>query len=96
MKLTGALLGALVLLCVFAALSFYKNGETISTMSGEVQKCEVLGGGEVEPLFHATIKTEHGRYVIASLSNCSPGDEVIVSIKRGALYLNTVYAADKI
>ena len=64
-------------------------------MKGEVQRCEVLGGVKIESFSHATIRAENGSYVIASLENCSPGKKVKVLIKRGALYFNTVYAAEK-
>ena len=64
-------------------------------MKGEVQRCEILGGSKVEPLTHATIKSENGSYIIASLNGCDPGIAVIIIIKRGALYFNTVYTAEK-
>lgn len=87
--------GVFLILCFFAILSFAKNGEILGTMTGEVQKCEVLGEAKMGSLTHATIKSETGSYIIASLVSCSPGAEVTIVIKRGALYFNTVYAAEK-
>ena len=66
----------------------------MQVMKGEVQRCEVLGGGDAESMTHATIRAENGSYLIASLMHCSPGMTVKVFIKRGALYFNTVYAAE--
>ncbi len=101
----GLLVSAiLLLLCFFAALSFFKSGEVIKTMAGKVQRCEVLGGGKVKSLsnteshaiFHATIKAKNGSYIIANLEDCRSGMDVNILIKRGALYFNTLYAAEKI
>ena len=88
--------GTLLLLGFFAILSFNKNGEVLSVMSGEVQRCETLGGSQTESMSHATIKTDNGSYIIARLGSCSPGVKVSVLIRRGALYFNTVYAAEKL
>lgn len=82
----------LALLCLFTALSFTKSGEVLAVMTGDVQKCEFLGGGTAEKLPHATIKSKNGSYIIASLRDCSPGAEVNIFIKRGALFFNTIYA----
>ena len=94
LKLRWAILGALLLLSLFATLSFTKNGETLATLKGEVTICAVLSGATTEPIFHATIKDEKGNYVIASLKHCKPKAEVTILIQRGAVYFNTVYAAD--
>lgn len=94
MNIRSVLLVALVLLCCYAALSFYKSGETLKTMTGKVEKCEVLGGA-ADSMFHATIKSASGSYIIANLRNCRPGSDVTILIKRGALYFNTVYAAEQ-
>lgn len=94
LKLRWAILGTLLLLCFFAALSFNKSGETLATLKGEVTKCAVLSGATTQPIFHATIKDEKGNYVIASLKHCKPQAEVTILIKRGAVYFNTVYAAE--
>jgi hypothetical protein len=88
------ILGALALLCLFAALSFTKSGEVLEVMTGDVQKCEVLGGGTVKTLSHATIKSNNGSYIISSLRDCNPGAEVNIFIKRGALFFNTIYTAE--
>ena len=94
-KLGLWLSGVFLILCFFAILSFAKNGEVLRTMRGEVQKCEALGEGKMGSLTHATIKSETGSYIIASLIGCRPGAEVTIVIKRGALYFNIVYAAEK-
>ena len=88
------IVGVLTLLCLFAALCFMKNGEVLEVMTGDVQKCEILGGSAVAQLAHATIKSENGVYVISSLRDCNPGAEVNILIKRGALFFNTIYAAE--
>ena len=88
------ILVTLALLCLFAALSFTKSGEVLAVMAGDVQKCEVLGGGTAEKLSHATIKSKNGSYIISSLRDCRPGAEVNIFIKRGALFFNTIYTAD--
>lgn len=93
-SLRHVLTGALLLLCFYAMLSFYKSGEVLSTMAGKVQRCEVLGGAS-ESRYHATIQAENGSYLIASLKSCSQGMEVRILIKRGALYFNTLYAAEE-
>lgn len=88
--------GAALLLIAFTALSMSKRGETLQELSGEVKKCSVLGGGNNKAqLSHATIKVDDGRYIIASLKNCSPNRKVTVLIKRGELFFNTVYAAEE-
>ena len=84
----------LLLLSCFALLSFNKNGEVLTSMTGEVQNCSALSGGNGNALAHATIKTQQGNYIIAALNNCKAGTTVTVFIKRGALYFNTVYAAE--
>ena len=94
-KLRLWLSGVFLILCVFAILSFVKSGEVLRTMRGEVQNCEVLGEEKMGSLSHATIKSDAGNYIIASLTDCSPGAEVTILIKRGALYFNIVYAAEK-
>lgn len=63
-------------------------------MGGEVKKCDILGEDNMQSLTHATIRSETGSYIIASLNDCSPGAEVTIVVKRGALYFNTVYAAE--
>lgn len=90
------IVGVLALLCLFAALSFTNSGEVLQVMSGDVQKCEVLGGSAVEKISHATIKSEDGSYIISSLRHCKPGATVNIFIKRGALFFNTLYAAENI
>ena len=93
MKTQWLITSLLLLLGFFALLSFNKNGEILKRMAGQVQKCNALSGGNANALSHATIKTEQGNYIIATLNNCTSGAEVTVLIKRGALYFNTVYAA---
>ena len=94
MKIQWLITSILLLLSFFAFLSFNKNGEIIKSMGGEVQKCTALSGGKPNPLSHATIKTRQGNYIIAALDNCKAGSTVTILIKRGALYFNTVYAAE--
>jgi hypothetical protein len=84
------LLGSYVALCVSG------SGETLKVISGFVERCEILGGNSAELFSHATIKTEAGGYIISSLSDCVPGAEVNISIKRGILYFNTIYTAEKV
>jgi len=88
------ILGALAPLCLFAVLCFTKRGDVLEVMQGDVQKCEVLGGGAAGKLSHATIKSKNGSYIISSLRDCNPGAEVNIMIKRGALFFNTIYAAE--
>ena len=93
MKIQWLITSLFLLLGFFALLSFNKNGEILKSMAGQVQKCGALSGGNANALSHATIKTEQGNYIIATLNNCTPDSKVTVLIKRGALYFNTVYAA---
>lgn len=84
--------GIFLLLGFYATLSYRSSGEVLRTMSGTVERCEQLGGAA--KLHHATLKAENGTYIIASLAECRPGMKVSILIKRGALYFNTVYAAE--
>ena len=93
MKLRLALLATALLIAAYAALSFYKSGEVLGSVAGRVERCERLGGA-AQNLFHATIKAEDGRYMIAKLPGCQPGAEVTILLKRGALFFNTVFAAE--
>ena len=88
------LLGAIVVVVFFAILSYTSKGEVLNRMKGEVQKCEVLGEESMGSLVHATIRSEQGNYIIANLDECSPGMEVNIIVKRGALYFNTVFATE--
>lgn len=94
-KLGVQILSVLLFLGLYASLSYYNSGEILVTMKGEVQSCEVLGGSRMKSITHATMKSDSGSYIIASLEKCSPGTEVTILIKRGALYFNTVYAAER-
>jgi len=84
----------LLLLCGFALLSFSHSGEILKTGEGTVYQCAQLSGANTTSLFHATIEDKSGAFIIASLKDCKPGAKVTVLIKRGALYFNTVYAAE--
>lgn len=84
---------AVLVVVSFAVLSFTSQGEVIETIGGTVQKCDVLGGNTSNSLIHATIKSEDGRYIIASLPQCNKDMSVDIEIVRGALYFNTVYSA---
>jgi hypothetical protein len=86
--------GSLLLLGFFTALCISESGEILEVMVGEVNKCEILGGGNIEGMSHATIKAENGSYIISSLRNCKPGKRTKIYVKRGALYFNTVYATE--
>ena len=86
--------GTIVLLLIFTTLALSKRGEILQERSGKVAKCSILGGGDKAQLAHATIKTDDGDYLIASLKKCSPNREVTIFIRRGALYFNSVYAAE--
>ncbi len=92
MKLGSALLVSALIICAFAVLSFCKQGEVVDRMVGSVERCERLGGA-AESLFHATIKADSGSYIIAKLPGCEVGAEVTILVKRGALFFNTVFAA---
>jgi hypothetical protein len=88
------ILGSLLLLGVFTTLCISKSGEILEVMAGEVQKCETLGGGNIEGMSHATIKVDDGSYIISSLRSCNPGARTEIYVKRGALYFNSVYATE--
>ncbi len=92
LRMRIALVCVFLLLCFYAVLAFNAQGEVLTTLRGKVERCRVLGGAE--SLQHATIKAENGSYLIASLEHCRAGAEVAVLIKRGALYFNTIYAAE--
>ncbi|MEM9256753.1 MAG: hypothetical protein AAGA91_15000 [Pseudomonadota bacterium] len=89
------LLGVLALLAFFAVLSFSMRGEVLQSLQGEVQTCEILGEETPDSLVHATIRAENGSYLIADLDECRPGMLVRVVVKRGALFFNTVYGAER-
>lgn len=89
------IVSVILLLSLYATVSISRSGETIKIIQGEVKKCNLLGGGKEESIPHATIKTEMGSYLISSLKGCNPGEKVNVFIKRGALYFNTIYVAEK-
>lgn len=76
----------------YALLCVQRQGETLAMMSGVVERCAVLGGAS-DKLSHATIKNDNGAYLIAKLQACKPDTEVVILVQRGALYFNTVYAA---
>lgn len=88
--------GAFVVLVFYASLSYTSKGEILSTMKGEVQRCEVLGEKTANSLLHATIRSEKGDYIIAKLDDCSVGMEVVILVKRGVLYFNTVFSAQNL
>ncbi len=92
MKLGSALIICALIICAYAVLSFSKKGEVVGTMVGNVERCERLGGA-AESLSHATIKADSGRYIIAKLPGCEVGADVTILVKRGALFFNTVFAA---
>ena len=84
----------LLILGFYTALCISKSGEVLEVIAGEVQKCDTLGGATMEGVSHATIKTENGKYIISSLKNCIPATSTEIYLKRGALYINTVYASE--
>jgi hypothetical protein len=88
------IVASLLLLGFFTALCISKSGEVLEVMVGEVQKCETLGGGNMEGILHATIKADNGSYIISSLRSCNPGARTEIYVKRGALYFNSVYATE--
>ncbi len=91
--------GTALLLIAFIVLAIAKRGEVLQELTGEVQKCSVLGGTNKARLSnaisHATIKADDGRYLIASIKNCNPNIKVTIFIQRGALFFNTVYTAEE-
>lgn len=92
MKPALTLLAILLLLAGYAVLAYQSRGEVLHSQQGRVEQCVRLGGsGGVR--FHATIKAENGSYVIAELPDCRADSAVTVLTRRGALYFNTVYAA---
>ncbi|ARN74022.1 hypothetical protein [Oceanicoccus sagamiensis] len=95
-KLSWLIAIALILLSLFAFLSYSKSGEVRNTLSGQIKKCEVLRGSSTEPLSHATIEDQTGNYIIASVADCKAGADVTIFIQRGALYFNTVFAAERL
>lgn len=94
-KLRWIIIITALFLSAYLAICIRSNGETLQVLSGVVEKCDLLGGSGATPVSHATIKTETGGYIISSVSECGPGARVNIYIKRGALYFNTVYAAEK-
>lgn len=88
------ILGSLLLLGLYTTLCISKNGERLEIIMGEVQKCDTLGGGKIEGMSHATIKTESGSYIISTLRSCQPGVRTEIYLNRGALYFNTMYATE--
>ncbi len=88
------ILGSLLFLGLYAVLCMSKHGERLDIIAGEVQQCDTLGGGKIEGMSHATIKTEDGSYIISTLRNCQAGIKTEIYINRGALYFNTVYATE--
>ena len=84
----------LLLMGLYATLCISKSGERLEVITGKVQSCDTLGGGKIEGISHATIKTNSGHYIISPLRNCSPRMKVEVYLNRGALYFNTVYATE--
>ncbi len=82
-------------LCLIAVFSFNKSGETLRVIKGDIQGCVYLGGGGAESIPHATIKTENDTYVTTIFQDCRAGTKVNVLVKRGILYFNTVYVAEK-
>jgi len=83
-----------LLVGIYATACVIKNGERLDVIVGEVQQCDTLMGSTLKEMSHATIKTESGDYVIATLRNCAAGLTTEIYINRGALYFNTVYATE--
>lgn len=83
-----------LLLGIYATLCIIKKGERLDVMIGEVQQCDTLMGSTLEGMSHATIKTQDGNYIIATLRNCAVGLTTEIYINRGALYFNTVYTTE--
>lgn len=92
MKFAYSLLAIVLLLGGYGTLAYLKRGEVLHVQPGVVTQCVRLGGAD-SSRFHATIKAETGSYIIAELADCRADREVSVLIRRGALYFNTVYAA---
>ncbi len=94
MSIVLILLGSYISVCVSS------NGETLKVIKGVTEKCVTLGGSlggdQTDSISHATIKTEAGAYIIAGISECKQGAAVNVFINRGALYFNSVYAAENV
>lgn len=85
-----------VCLIGFMAIFFSpRNEETLRVIKGEIQGCGYLDGGGEEPVLHATIKTEDNTYIKTAFQDCLSGKKVNVLVKRGMLYYNRVYVAEK-
>ncbi len=94
-SLRQTILATALLLSCYGALCMYSKGETLAVKQGIIEKCELLGGGQSELISHATIRTESGAYLISSITDCETGAAVNIFIKRGILYFNSVFAAEK-
>ena len=94
-KIRWLLLLAVLFLCFIIVFAINSNGEVLRVIKGDIHTCEYLGGGKAGSIPHATIKTEHGHYVTAGVDGCSPGKRVNILVKRGVLYFNTIYVAEK-
>lgn len=95
-KLLWLVLGVALFFFSYAMLAIDKNGEILKVIKGDIQGCEYLAGGGIEPMPHATIKTENDTYVTTIFQDCRSGTKVNVFVKRGILYFNTVYIAEKV
>lgn len=93
-KLRWIFLLVIFLLGSYVALCVYGSGKTLKVMEGVVEHCGLLGGNNIQIISHATIKTELGAYIISSLSECRSGAAVTISVKRGILFFNSIYAAE--
>lgn len=93
MSLRLSLVLVILLLMAYGVLCYVKAGEVLQTQSGQVARCEQLGGAR-DKVYHATVRTEKGSYLIAKLATCQPDTVIKVLVKRGALYFNTVYVAE--
>lgn len=95
MKFIWAIVAILAILITFAIVAANSSGEPLEVIPGQIQSCTQLGSDNTESIVHATIKTESNQYLVAAFVNCSAGTRVKVIKRRGILYFNTVYDAEK-
>lgn len=94
--LKKAILLALMLLSFYIVICIRSSGDTLEQMTGVIEQCVILGGNTRDRLSHATIKVDSGSYLISSVSECRVGERINVFVKRGMLYFNSIYVAEKI
>ena len=92
MSLRYSLIGSMLILIAYGVLCYMKAGEVLQSQLGTIVRCEQLAGA-TDTVYHATVRTEHGQYLIAKLTDCQSSESINVLVKRGALFFNTVYEA---